>query len=252
LARAGQRQNARVSRPARICTGREHANVRIPTRDHRAEAARTYNLYRVAEGAQLGAGGFGDTRLDAQHAGPVRMWPERVDNGFRCETRRLDRLLGIHAEHKHVEDYLKICLTLIIAAGTPYCSDRLTAFADQVADKSGARALAWRKCIRMPVHEIKHLAPCAERAAKLRTENRLAEDAAARCQRDHATLTIDTRDVGGAVLRVSRRWDRRCGPSVRSLDRRLPGAPGHLAGWRRLRHRAVRADESSALPQIDR
>jgi hypothetical protein len=109
-----------VSRPARICTGREYANFRVPTRDHRTVAACAYNLDRVTDGSQLGAGVLGDTWLDAQHTGLVRMWPERVDDGFRCEARRLDRLLGIHAEHKHVEDDLKIRLALIIAARTSY------------------------------------------------------------------------------------------------------------------------------------
>src|SRR5262245_65927432 len=97
-----------VSWPSRICTGREHAGVRVPTGDHRTDAACTYNLDSVTEGLQLGAGALGDAWLHAQHAGLVGMRPERVDEGFRREARRLDRLLGIHA------------------------------------DQGGARALAWR------------------------------------------------------------------------------------------------------------
>src|SRR5262249_4954858 len=50
-----------VSRSARICTGREYANVRVPTRHHRTVAACAYNVNGVTEGSQLGAGVLGDT-----------------------------------------------------------------------------------------------------------------------------------------------------------------------------------------------
>src|SRR5689334_25067212 len=140
-----------ISRPARISTGREHANVRVPTRDDRTDAACAYNLDGVTEGSKLSPDMLGDTWLDAQHAGLVGMRPERVDEGFRREARRLHRLLGIHAEHKHVEDDLKIRLALIIATGTSNGCDRTVVLADQVADQSGARTLARRQCIRMPI-----------------------------------------------------------------------------------------------------
>src|SRR6516162_1635150 len=112
------------------------------------------------------------------------MRPERVDESFCREARRLDRLLRIHAEHKHVEDDLKIRLALIIATGTSNGSDWSAALADQVADQGGARALAWRERICMPVLEIEHLAPGAERAPKFGTEDPLAEAHADRRQRD--------------------------------------------------------------------
>src|SRR5262249_26549477 len=77
-----------VSWPSRICTGREHASVRVPTGNHCTDAACAYNLDSVAEGLQLGASALGDTRLYAQHAGLIGMRPERVDEGFRREARR--------------------------------------------------------------------------------------------------------------------------------------------------------------------
>src|SRR5215472_16655864 len=71
-----------------------------------------------------------DTGRDAQDARPVRMWPERVDEGFRRKPWRLDRLLRIHAEHQHVKDHLEICLTLIVAPGTSHRRDRSAVFAN--------------------------------------------------------------------------------------------------------------------------
>src|SRR5262245_27188877 len=65
-----------VSWPSRICTGREHASVRVPTGDHRTNATCACNLDSVTEGLQLGAGALGDTWLHAQHAGLVGMRPE--------------------------------------------------------------------------------------------------------------------------------------------------------------------------------
>src|SRR5215469_13040263 len=132
------------------------------------------------------------------------MRPERVDEGFRRKARRLNCLLGVHAEHKHVEYHLKICLPLIIATWTPYCCQWPAVFADKIANQSGARAFARRQRVRMPFLEREHLAPRTERAAELGTENRFAEDAAARCERDYVAITIDARDVGGAVLCMSR------------------------------------------------
>src|SRR5262245_6779058 len=140
-----------VSCPSRICTRREHASVRVPTGDHRTDTACAYDLDGVTDCLQLCTGVLRNTWLHAQHAGPVRMRPERIDQRLCRETRRLDRLLGIHAEHKHVEDDLKIRLTLIIAAGTSYGSDWSVSLTDQVADQGGARALAWCERIRMPV-----------------------------------------------------------------------------------------------------
>ena len=137
------------------------------------------------------------------------MGPERIDDSFRREARCLDSLLGIHAEHEHVEDNLKVRLALIVATGTADRSDRVVAFADQVADQGRARTLPGRERVRMSLLKTKHLAPGAERASELGAENRLAEHAAARRQRDHVAITIDASDMGGAVLGVRDSWHRR-------------------------------------------
>src|ERR1700751_4052316 len=117
-----------------------------------------------------------------------------------------------------------------------------------MADEGGARPLARRERVRMPLFKRKHLAPGAERAAQFGRENRFAEDAAARRERDHVALAIDARDVGGPVLRMRTRRIRRWG---RWWRRTLSRVSDVTRRWRLL-HRAVAPDERRTLAQIGR
>src|SRR5215469_14589765 len=102
----------------------------------------------------------------------------------------------------------------------------------------------------MPLFKGKHLAPGAERAAQFGGENRFAEDAAARSERDHVAGAIDARDVGGPVIRVNSRRIRRR-EWWRRWSRVLSEVSDVARRWRLL-HRAVAPDQRGARSQIGR
>ena len=148
---------------------------------------------------------LGNAGLDVELAGPVGARIERVHERLGREARRLDGLLGIHAEDEQVEDDLQIGLGLVVAAGAADGRGRHAVLADQIAHQRGARPLAGQQAVGMTVLEHEHLAARAERAAQLRRERRLPEHAAARRQADHVAVAIDGGDVGGAVGAAGRR-----------------------------------------------
>ena len=97
----------------------------------------------------------------------------------------------------------------------------------------------------MSLLEHEHLRPRAERAAELRGERGLPEDAAARREADHVAVAVDRRDVRGAVGRS--RGHGLAGPGRR--PRRIASA-ARIAGRGQLGSGAVHADRRGALARV--
>ena len=113
-----------------------------------------------------------------------------------AEARRLARLLNVHAELEHVQQYLHVTLRLHVAAHHAEAQPRLAVFVGHGRDDRVVGTLARRELVGMAFFEREQRAAVLEHHACTRYDHARAEVVEDRVdERDDVAVLVDDRQV---------------------------------------------------------